>query len=202
MGRPDDVRASMQERQRRWMTERTAEETRRDVQRELGPPPPRTAVPPTPPAFGEPRRGDNPRALGASGGAPSLPPPASTAAHSAHMVLDRITERLAEVRRHRACARVPRERRAGLVVGSGRPPARAPFTRPPLAPARRAPAPQRMRTELHVELERESSRAQASQLAASQRAESRLSAEVLSHTCPICYVRTHARKRRQRRQDR
>lgn len=44
-----------------------------------------------------------------------------------------------------------------------------------------------MRTELVAELSRESAKAHEAQRAASQRVESRLSAEVLSHTCPICY---------------
>lgn len=44
-----------------------------------------------------------------------------------------------------------------------------------------------MRSELAAELSRESVKAQQAQRERSQRVESRLSAEVASHTCPICY---------------
>ncbi|KAJ1638340.1 hypothetical protein T492DRAFT_945005 [Pavlovales sp. CCMP2436] len=159
MGRPEDVRAQMESRQQKWLSERSAEEARREVAAELSSgkhggsvirarAPSRdgfahggAAPPSTPPAFavrvagtvyaaGDSSRGDG---RGDANQAAANP--------AAHVVLDRITERLAG----------------------------------------------RMRAELVAELSRESARAAAAQREHSQRVESRLSAEVASHTCPICY---------------
>ncbi|KAG8467050.1 hypothetical protein KFE25_000366 [Diacronema lutheri] len=157
MGRPDEVRHAMEERQRKWMSERSAEEARRDVQAELaaaaaarGARAPASAARGPPAGYSSHASAAQAAAArahactasdGHDGLAHSIGTPAELAGPGAHVVLDRITERLA----------------------------------------------QRMRSELAAELSRESAKAQHAQRERSQRAESRLSAEVASHTCPICY---------------
>lgn len=175
MGRPDAVRAAMEERQRRWMCERSAEEARRDVHAEFARSaalPPRSAgggeaaghsarpqPPATPPAYEASAlhaAAARAHAHTASGGAGAYAAhashalaPAATApgphahvhAHgqaspivhgqhgrAAHVVLDRITERLAEVRRSATCLLGSRRARVCALTCRKYAPSHAPQT--------------------------------------------------------------------------
>lgn len=114
MGRPDEVRHAMEERQRKWMSERSAEEARRDVQAELaaaaaarGARAPASAARGPPAGYSSHASAAQAAAArahactasdGHDGLAHSIGTPAELAGPGAHVVLDRITERLAQVR--------------------------------------------------------------------------------------------------------